>query len=142
MISQNLCLSFKAELLKGYHAFAAGARAADTFKLALYTSSADLSLSTTSYTSVGEVVGTGYTGGGKVLAPTVAYDGSTAYVTFAALTWGPTASFTARGALIYNASQGNRSVAVLNFGSDKIATSTFEITFPAATASTALIRVS
>lgn len=142
MISQSLCLSFKAELLKGYHAFAAGARAADTFKLALYTSSASLSSATTAYTSVDEVVGTGYTGGGKILTPTVAYDGTTAYVTFAKLTWGPPASFTARGGLIYNASQGNRSVAVLDFGSNKTATSTFEITFPAAAASTALIRVS
>ena len=94
------------------------------------------------YTSEGEITGTGYTATGQVLLnPTVNSASGVAYISFDNPSW-TSASFTARGALIYNSSKANKSVAVLDFGSDKTTTSTFTITFPANTATTAIIRSS
>lgn len=137
MIVQGQTTSFKQELYEAIHNFTT-----DTFKIALYTANATLNQDTTAYTSTGEITGTGYTATGKTLLnPTVnAFDG-TAYISFDNPSW-TSASFTARGALIYNSSKANRSVAVLDFGSDKTTTSTFTITFPANTATTAIIRSS
>jgi hypothetical protein len=136
MIAQTLTTSFKEQLLLAVHNFAT-----DTFKMALYTAPADLGAGTTVYTAGSEVVGTGYTATGQALTGvTVNVSGSTAYVDFADVVWNP-AGFTARGALIYNASKSNKSVAVLNFGADKTTLTTFTVAMPANTATTALIRL-
>lgn len=136
MISQTLTTSFKRELLLAVHDFST-----DTFKLALYTANATLNDTTTVYASSNEVVGTGYTAGGVVLTgATVNTSGTTAYVDFNNAVWNP-ASFTARGGLIYNASKGNKAVAVLDFGADKTATTQFTVTMPANTSAAALIRL-
>lgn len=139
MIQQGLTTSFKQELLEGVQSLGTG-----DLKLALYTGNADLGPNTTVYTTANEVVGTGYTAGGNMLTGmTISTDANTgtAYVNFANLSW-PGASFTARGGLIYNATQGNRSVAVLDFGSDKLFTTTNNtVTMPPNTATTALIRL-
>lgn len=111
-----------------------------TLKMALYTSLADLNGDTLVYTSANEVTGTGYDAGGKVLTNvTVSKSGSTAYLDFDNVTWDP-ASFTARCALIYNPGYGDLAIAVLDFGSDKTATTTFTVQAPANTATSALIR--
>jgi len=140
MITQGQCTIFKQNCLSGLENFAAGTPY--TYKIALYTGSADLNETTLAYTSVGEVVGTGYTATGKVLTvsqvPTSS--GFTAYISFANVTWNP-ASFTTRGALIYNSTTG-AAVAVLNFGADKTPTTSFTITFPTADAADAIIRFS
>lgn len=139
MITQTQCTVFKVNLLKGLENFNTGT--SYTYKIALYTASATLNEDTLVYSTDNEVTGTGYTAGGKVLAPTVPLgSGQTAYVSFANVTWSP-ASFTARGALIYNSTTG-AAVAVLDFGADKTATSTFTVTFPTADASNAIIRIS
>jgi hypothetical protein len=139
-ISQAMCTSFKVELLTATHNFTAST--GDTFKIALYTSSATLGASTTVYSTSDEVVGTGYTAGGNTLTNiTPTSSGTTAFTDFADTTWS-TATITARGALIYNSSKANRSVCVLDFGSDKTSTAgNFSIVFPAADASNALIRI-
>ena len=148
-ISQTATTSFKVELLQGVHNF--GPTSPDTFYIALYTGVAAIGPDTTAYSTglTGQVAnGNGYTTGGKVLtisqSPTSGNNSSgipTAYVSFATVTW-PSASFTARGALIYNITEGNKSVAVLDFGSDKTATnSTFTITFPTADANSAIVRI-
>ena len=138
-INQTQCTVFKTNLLKGVENFNTGT--SYTYKIALYESTAILNADTLVYTTVGEITGTGYTAGGKVLAPTVPTSSSdTAYISFANVTWDP-AAFTTRGALIYNSTTG-AAVAVLDFGSDKIATDTFTVTFPTATATTAIIRIS
>ena len=141
-ISQAMCTSFKVELLDGVHNFDTGG---DTFKIALYTSSATLGASTTAYTTSNEVSssGTNYTAGGNTLTvsqvPTST--GTTAFLDFADTTWS-SATITARGALIYNSSQSNKAVAVLDFGSDKTSTNgDFTIIFPTADASNAIIRI-
>ena len=132
---QTLTTSFKQEVLLGVHDLVT-----DTIKIALYTASADLTASTTVYSSSNEVVGTGYTAGGLVLtSATVLTSGTTAYVDFADAVW-PTAAFTTRGALIYNASKGNKAIAVLDFGADKSPTTSFTVQMPANTVSSALIR--
>jgi hypothetical protein len=139
MITQNLCNVFKLNVLKGLEDFDVGS--ASVYKIALYTQAADLTADTTVYTTTEEVIGTGYTAGGETLtkvSPTLS--GTTAIVTFANVTWNP-ASFTTRGALIYNAST-NAAVAVLNFGEDKTAATTFTVTFPTADANNAIIRIS
>lgn len=119
---------------------ALGYLATGTLKMALYTSAADLGATTTAYTATGEVSGTGYTAGGNTLVNVaVAVSGTTAYLTFDNVTWTP-AAFTARGALIYNASLGNLAVAVLDFGADKTATSSFTVQLPASSATTAVVR--
>ena len=111
-----------------------------TLKMALYTAEADLNADTLVYTTANEVVGTGYTAGGKTLTGVVvSKSGTTAFLDFNDVTWDP-ASFTARGALIYNTNLGNLAVAVLDFGADKTATTTFTVQVPANTATSALIR--
>jgi hypothetical protein len=138
-IVQTQCTVFKVNLLKGTENFNVGSPY--TYKLALYTASANLDADTLTYTTTNEVSGTGYTAGGEVLAPTVpTSSSSTAYLSFANVTWSP-ASFTTRGALIYNSTTG-AAVAVLNFGADKVASNSFTITFPTADASNAIIRIS
>ncbi len=139
-ISQAMCTSFKAEILKGVHNFTA---ASDQFKLALYTSSASLGASTTAYTSSNETSGTGYTAKGAFLTSvTPTTSGTTALTDFNDLTFS-TATITARGALIYNeAATSDPSVCVLDFGGDKTSTNgDFTIQFPAADASNAIIRI-
>ena len=139
MITQQVCNVFKLNVLKGLEDFDVGS--IYTYKIALYNAVADLSASTIAYTTTDEVTGTGYTAGGEVLTKvTPSLSGSTAIVTFNNVTWNP-ASFTTRGALIYNATTG-AAVAVLNFGEDKTAVSTFTVTFPTADASNAIIRIS
>lgn len=134
-IVQTQTTSFKAELYRGIHDLTT-----DTLYIALYTAAADLNAATTAYTATGEVTGTGYVAGGVALTgATVSSDGYTAYVNFNNVSFG--ASVTARCALIYNVSKANRSIAVLDFGSDKTSTS-FTITMPANTATSALIRSS
>jgi hypothetical protein len=136
-IQQGQCTIFKKNCLSGLENFAVGT--SYVYKIALYTANADLSYTTTAYTTVGEVVGTGYTAGGNTLTviPPATSD-LTAYLSFATTTWNP-ASFTTRGALIYNSTTG-AAVAVLDFGADKTPTSTFTITFPTNDAANAIIR--
>jgi hypothetical protein len=137
MIVQGQTTSFKEELYEAIHNFTT-----DTFKIALYTANATLNQDTIAYTATGEITGTGYTAGGKSLvSPTVNASDGVAYISFNNISW-TSASFTVRGALIYNSSKVNRSVAVLDFGSDKVTTSTFTITFPANTSTSAIIRSS
>ena len=140
-ITQAMCTSFKVELMKAVHNFTAST--GNTFKLALYTSSASLGATTTAYTASDEVVGTGYTaGGGTLTNVTPVSSGTTAFTDFADLSF-TTATITARGALIYNDSAaGDPTVCVLDFGGAKTSTSgTFTIVFPAATATGAIIRI-
>lgn len=145
-ITQAMCTSFKVELLNGIHAFGTtvvrAGTTADTFNIALYTSSATLDATTTAYTATNEVSGTGYVAKGNSLtavAPTSS--GTTAYLDFNDTTWS-TATITARGALIYNSTDSNKAVAALDFGADKTSTAgTFTIQFPTADASNAIIRI-
>ena len=138
-ISQGQCTIFKKNCLSALENFAAGTPY--VYKIALYTADANLSYETTTYTTVGEVVGTGYSAGGEILTviPPATED-LTAYISFANVTWNP-ASFITRGALIYNSTT-NAAVAVLDFGADKIPTSTFTVTFPTNNATNAIIRFS
>ena len=135
-IVQTQTTSFKKELYQAVHNLAT-----DTLKIALYTSNADLNEATTVYSATNEVVASGYTAGGNTLTG-VAISSSdyTAYVNWANTSW--TSALTARCALIYNVTQGNKSIAVLDFGSDKTSTTTFTITMPANTSTAALIRSS
>lgn len=138
-LNQTLCTVFKTNLLKGVENFNTGT--SYVYKIALYDATATLNADTTEYTTSGEITGTGYTAGGKILTPTVPIsESSTAYVSFANVTWDP-AAFTTRGALIYNSTT-NAAVAVLNFGEDKTAVTTFVVTFPTANATNAIIRIS
>lgn len=139
-ITQALCTSAKVELLQGLHNFTAST--GDSFKVALYTSSATLDATTTVYSTTNEVSGTGYTAGGAELTEiTPTSSGTTAFIDFGDLTWS-SATLTVRGALIYNATNGNRAVAVLDFGSDKVSTNgDFTIQMPAADASNAIVRL-
>lgn len=139
MIAQGQTTIFKQNLLSGLENFAVGTPY--VYKIALYTANADLSAATLVYTTSNEVVGTGYTAGGKTLVviPPVS-SGTTAYISFNNIVW-TSSSFVVRGALIYNATT-LAAVAVLDFGSDKTATGTFTVTFPTATATTAVIRIS
>ena len=153
-ITTAMATSFKSELLQGIHNFHNGSGGGtttttgtgNTFKIALFTSSATMSASTTAYATTNDVSGTGYTAGGNTLTnvdPTTS--GTTALTDFADTTWS-SSSITARGALIYNSSttagSANRAVAILDFGADKTSTSgDFTIQFPAADASNAIIRI-
>lgn len=145
-ITQAMCTSFKVDLLNGIHAFgttvARAGTTADTMYMALYTSSATLDATTTAYSATNEVSGTGYVAGGQALttvAPTSS--GTTAYLDFNDETW-TSSTITARGALIYNSDQSNKSVAVLDFGADKTSTAgDFTVVFPTADASNAIIRI-
>ena len=130
-----LCTSFKVGLLGASFDFATPTT--DAYKIALYDNAASFDASTTAYTTDNEVVASGYTAGGEVLTPTVSYDGTTSFLSFANVTW--TASLTARGALIYKV--GGSSICVLDFGSNKTSTSTFTVEFPAASSTTAIIRL-
>ena len=136
----SLCTSFKTALMTAPHNFSASG--GNTMKIALYTNSASLTAATTAYATTNEVTGTNYTAGGNTLTnvnPTSS--GTTAFTDFADTTW-TSSTITARGALIYNSSASNKSVAVLDFGSDKTSTSgDFTIQFPAASSSAAIIRL-
>ena len=135
-IVQTQTTSFKKELYQAVHNLST-----DTLKIALYTGNADLNADTTVYTTSNEVVASGYTAGGNTLTGVaISSSGSTAYVNWANMSW--TAAITARCALIYNVTQGNKSIAVIDFGADKTSTTTFTITMPANTSTTALIRSS
>jgi hypothetical protein len=135
-IVQTQTTSFKKELYQAVHNLST-----DTLKIALYTGNADLNADTTVYTTTNEVVASGYTAGGNTLTGVaISSSGSTAYVNWANTSW--TAAITARCALIYNVTQGNKSIAVIDFGADKTSTTTFTITMPANTSTTALIRSS
>jgi hypothetical protein len=139
-ITSAICTSFKQELLVGTHNFTAST--GDSFKLALYTSSATLGASTTTYTTSNEVSGTNYTAGGNTLTSvTPTTSGTTAICDFADLTFG-TATVTARGCLIYNDTQSDKAVAAIDFGGDKTSTAgNFTIVFPSPTATGAIIRL-
>lgn len=139
-ITQTATTVFKNNVLSGLENFNTGS--SYVYKIALYNANAVLNSTTTTYTTVNEVTGTGYTAGGQILTPSVAYDDTTntAYVSFGNITWSP-ASFTCRGALIYNSTTG-AAVAVLNFGSDKTTSNTFTVTFPTNNSSNAIIRIS
>jgi len=139
-ITQAMCTSFKVDILSATQNFNTGTT--KVYKIALYTSSATLDATTTSYSTAQEVTGTGYTAGGNTLTvsqiPTSS--GTTSYINFADTTWS-NATITARGALIYE-STANKAVAVLDFGSDKSSSaSNFTIQFPSATSTTAIIRI-
>lgn len=139
MIVQGQTTIFKQNLLSGLENFATGTT--QVYRIALYTANAELNAATLVYTTLNEVVGTGYVAGGEILTPIVpASSGSTAYVSFNNVSW-LASSFLCRGALIYNDTT-NAAVAVLDFGSDKTASGTFTVTFPTATATTAVIRIS
>jgi len=138
-ITQAMCTSFKKELLEGIHDFRT---TGDTFKLALFTSSASLDATTTAFSTTNEVSGTGYTSGGNTLTnvnPTSS--GTTAFTDFADTTFS-SATITAAGALIYNSTESDAAVAVIDFGGDKTSTNgDFSIQFPTADASNAIIRI-
>lgn len=149
-ITQGLTTEFKLNCLLGLENFMPGGSilignivTPVVYKIALYNASANLDSTTTEYTTDNEISGSGYTAGGEVLTPVMPalnQNAYTAYASFENVTWNP-ASFTCRGALIYNSST-NAAVAVLNFGADKTATNSFTITFPVADASNAIIRIS
>ena len=135
-IVQTQTTSFKKELYQAVHNLAT-----DTLKIALYTGNANLNADTAVYTTTNEVVASGYIAGGNTLTGVaISSSGYTAYVNWANTSW--TAAITARCALIYNVTQGNKSIAVIDFGADKTSTTTFTITMPANTSTTALIRSS
>jgi len=141
MIVQGQTTVFKLNLLKALENFAVGTPY--TYKIALYTALADLNSDTLTYTTTNEITGTGYTAGGKtltVIPPDFSNTDQTAFVSFLPAIWNP-ASFTTRGALIYNSTTG-AAVCVLNFGSDKVTTSTFTVQFTTANATSAIIRIS
>lgn len=140
MIIQCITNSFRSEMLQGIHDLAT-----DTLKLALYTGSANLYPTTTAYTTTNEVVASGYTAGGEVLTgvtistgPASTNQPAVIYVNFNNLTFN--AALTARGALIYNSSKADRSVAVIDFGADKTSSTTFTVQMPQNTPASALLR--
>jgi hypothetical protein len=147
-----MATSFKGEILQGYHQFTAPTLASrgsltapnnDTFRLALYTNSASFTAATQTYTSTNEVSNSGsYTaGGGQLTGTTLSSSGTTAFLDFSDLSF-TSATITARGAMIYNDTQGDRTVAILDFGADKTSTAgTFTIQFPTPDATNAIIRI-
>jgi hypothetical protein len=141
-ITQAMCTSFKVEILQGVHNF--GPTSPDTYKIALYTNSANLDAGTSVYSTSNEVASVNYTAGGQnlTISTTPTSGGTTAFLSFASpVTWSGV-SFTARGALIYNATEGNKAVAVLSFGTDQVVSGgDFNIIFPAATSTTAILRI-
>lgn len=136
-VSQAMCTSFKLELLSGVHDFST-----DTFKLALYSSLATLNADTTAYTTTNETTGGGYTAGGKVATvASVANTAGAAYVDFSDVAW-TSATFSARAALLYNSSKGDRAIAVLDFGESKsVSGGNLTVQFPPAGADTAVVRI-
>lgn len=146
-ITQSMVTSFKVEIFNGVHAVGTSvvraSTAPDTFKIALYTSSANLSASTTVYTTSDEVVGTNYVAGGIALtvSQTPTSTGTTAWLDFDDAVF-TNVTLTANGALVYNATQGNKAVAVLAFGSDKtVSGGDLTIQFPVASSTTAILRI-
>ncbi len=147
-ITSAVCSSFKSELLSGKHDF--DSSGGDTFKIAMFTSSASLDATTTDYSSSNEITnssGTAYTAGGKALTNQgVTLSSTTAYTDFADVSW-TSASFTANGAMIYNTTTDGGSgttdaVCVIAFGGDKtVSSGTFTVQFPAAGATTAILRL-
>jgi len=142
-ISSAVCNSFKQEILVGTHNFTASS--GNAFKLAMYTSSASLGAGTTAYASTNEISntsGSAYSAGGKtIVSVTPALDGTVAVCDFADISF-TSASFTANGCLIYNDTQADKAVCVVAFGGDKtVSSGTFTIQFPAAGASTAIVRI-
>ena len=140
-IQQGATNEFKTGLASGTFNFGS-----DSFKIALYTGAADIGANTASYTTLNEVTGTGYTAGGNALTvsvqPTTGSDPSntTAYLSFSNVTWNP-AAFTCRGAIIYKVGGGNPTVCILDFGADKTCTTSFQVQFPAADSTNAIIRI-
>jgi hypothetical protein len=138
---QGATNTFKTGLASGTFNFAS-----DTFKIALYSDTASLGPTTSAYTTDGEISGTGYTAGGNTLTvsvtPTTGADptNTTAYLSFSNSTWNP-AAFTCRGALIYKSGGGNPTVCVLDFGGDKTCSTSFEVQFPTASSTSAIIRI-
>ena len=147
-ISQAMATSFKTDILQAFHNFGTtvtrGGTGADTFKLALYTSSATMDATTTAYSATNEVGASGsYSAGGGALtiSTTPTSTSTTAFLSFSNLTF-TTATITARGALIYNSTNSNKAVAVLDFGADKTSTAgNFTIQFPTADSTNAIIRI-
>jgi hypothetical protein len=140
-ITQCLTTSFKVQLLQGAQNFTSPG--GNTYKMALYTSSATLGPTTTVYSQNNETSGDGYDPGGKTLTVSTSptSGGTTAFLSFSDISW-PDASFTARGALIYNSTIGQTAVAVFDFGTDKtVLNGTFTIQFPTADATNAVIRI-
>ena len=137
-IQQTLTTSFRQQILLGQHDLAV-----DTIKVALYTAFATLGLETTAYSVTDEITGTGYVAGGKVVTGVTisTAPSGVVYVSFNDVTWSP-AAFTCRGALMYNASKSNKSIAVLDFGADKTCANTFTLQMPPNTATAALLRFS
>ena len=138
MLTQTATNAFKTGLMSGTYNFNTNA-----FKIALYTANATLDATTATYTSTNEITGTGYTAGGQSLTvtttPTTGSSGNVAYISFANVSW--SGALTARGALIYDVTNGNQTVCVLDFGGDKTSTTTFTVQFPAATNTSAIIRI-
>ena len=136
-ITQAIVTSFKTEVLQGVHL------AADTYKIALYTSTATLDATTTVYSATNEVVGTGYTAGGATLSGySVTLSGTTAVLDWTTDPSWASATITARGALIYNSTKSNKAVYVLDFGADKTSTSgTFTVVLPTSDSTNGLIRI-
>jgi len=132
------CNSFKTGMMNGTFNFTSG-----TFYMALYTNAAALDAATTTYTTTGEVVASGYTAGGLALTiaqtPTVGNSGNTAYISFDNAVW--SGAITARGALIYQSGTGSPAVCVLDFGSDKSSSTTFTVQFPNPSNTSAIIRI-
>ena len=139
-ITQAMCTSFKGEVMQALHNFTTST--GNVLKIALYTSTATMSASTTAYSATNEVSGTNYVAGGNTLTNiTPTTSGTTGFTDFNDTTWSA-ATITARGALIYNSTNTNRGVAVLDFGTDQTSTAgDFTIVFPAAAAATAIIRI-
>ncbi len=141
-ITQAMPTSFKVEILQAVHNF--GPTSPNVFKMALYTNSATLSAATTVYSTTNEVVSTNYTAGGLALtiSTTPTSGGTTAFISFTSpVTWSGV-TFTTRGALIYNSTQANKAVAVIDFGTDQIVSGgDFNVIFPAAAAATAILRI-
>jgi len=133
----QICDTFKTELLEGLFDFKAGT--ADVFKIALYTADATLNASTTAYTTANEVVAAGYTAGGIALTPVVASSSGVSFVDFDNVTWN--AALTARGALVYKEAAGNPAVFVLDFGANKVSSSSFVVQFPPANNTSAILRL-
>ena len=136
-ITTSMCTSFRAEILQGIHS------SADTYKIALYTSSATMDATTTAYTTTNEVSGTGYTAGGATLSGfSVTTSGTTAILDWTTDPSWANATITARGAMIYNSTKSNKAVAVWDFGADKTSTSgTFTATLPTPDATNGLIKI-
>lgn len=137
-LTQTATNAFKTGLMNGSYNFTS-----DTFKIALYNGNATLNETTATYTTTNEISGSGYSAGGAALSvsvvPTTGPSGTTAYISFSNVSW--SGALTARGALIYDVTNGNQTVCVLDFGADKTSKTTFEVQFPPATNTSAIIRI-